>query len=71
MKNIVKTGTKMLSSAIGAEETDMKAGRTQRDETSDIAADLIGNLKPLTKQIPSPGDVIVGGIADFAKGFFR
>merc|ERR1719330_854118 len=50
MKNIVKTGTKMLSSS--------------------IAGDLIGSLKPLTEQVPSPGGEILGGLADFASGFF-
>merc|ERR1719336_3225150 len=41
MKNIAKAGTQMLSSAIGAQETDMNAKQTQKDEISNIAGDLI------------------------------
>merc|ERR1719195_2518 len=70
MKNIAKAGTQMLSSAIGAQETDMNAKQTQKDEISNIAGDLIGNLKPLTKELPGPFDAIAGGLADFASGFF-
>merc|ERR1719220_27819 len=67
MKNIAKAGSQMLSSAIGAQETDVQAKNTEKDELSNIAGDLIGNLKPLTEALPPPADVIGGAFADCSR----